>query len=465
MFGNRFCEFEVFCAAILAATVMAHPCGLLAQRGGAGRSIGGGSEVVGGLNSLGKPSGVSVKDDLKDFHDALAVQASGQQIVEFAALQKSTAAARAALQTLVNEPHEDNKKSASQADPAAAFLQALETAHNGTRKFLDELSERQKVGLKEMVKRVMKADFDLVQSERDIPSTASTRLTLPLLQNLDHLLANLQSEQLGLGEEMGIGDRAGQGNAFNLPAVKNSVLLANQPVTITTSGVVSQSAATSAGASSSGQTFQVELTADFSELQENMTAVLRGQLDRAERCGERIAIQRATLAPLAPESVAVAQLHYERWSCFGRDANEIAEGYGTIEVELTPAVGEDGELRLLAKVRRVDATGLIGELLRSGSLGDGVREKITETVLSAGRQSGDFNAMLPSAAKGHAKLQRTQFQAVGSGRLIVVSDGEIQVSNDAAVALAEELKAGEAKTGAPKGRAHAQETAEQAVSR
>lgn len=458
MFGIRFREFNSFCAAILMAVALAHPCSLLAQRGGAGRNIGGGSEVVGGLDNLGKPSGVSVKDDLKDFHDALAVQASSEQIAEFAAWQTSTSAARVALQTLVSGSHED-KKSALLVDPAAAFLQALETAHSGTRKFLNGLTERQRVGLKEMVKRVMKADSDLAQSERDIRSMADTRVTPSLAQNLDHLLANLQSEQLGLGEEMGVGNRAGQGNAFNLPAVKNSVLLANQPVTITTSGMVSQSAM-SAGAGSPSQTFQVELTADFSELQENMTAVLRGQLDRAERCGERIAIQRATLAPLAPESVAVAQLHYERWSCFGRDENEIAEGYGTIEVELTPAVGEDGELRLLAKVRHVDATGLIGELLRSGSLGDRVRDKVVETVLSAARRGGDFNVLLPSAAKGHAKLQRAQFQAVGSGGLIVVFDAEIQVSNEAAVALAEELKAGETKTGAP-----AQEAVQQTVSR
>lgn len=458
MAGKRFREFNSFCAVILAAGALTHPCGLVAQRGGAGRSIGSGSEVVGGLDNLGKPSGVSVRDDLKDFHDALAVQASSEQIVEFGALQKSTAAARASLQSLANDPQGD-KKSASQVHPDEAFLQALEAAHNGTKKFLDGLSERQKIGLKEMVRRVTKANSDLAESSRDIHPTADTRVTSSLLQNIDHVLANLQNEQLGLGDEMGIGDRNGLASVFNLPAVKNSVPLANQAVMISTSGMVFQGAA-SDGSSSPAQMFHVELTADFSELQENMTAVMRGQLDRAERCGERVAIQKATLAPLAPESIAVAQLHYERWSCFGRDANEIAEGFGTMEVELTPAAGEDGELRLLAKVRRVDATGLVGELLRSGSLGDEVRDKISETVLSAARQAGDFNAMLPSAAKGHAKLQRAQFQAVGSGRLIVVFDGEIRVSNEAAVALAEELKAGEARSGAA---AHA--TPEQTVSR
>jgi hypothetical protein len=242
-----------------------------------------------------------------------------------------------------------------------------------------------------------------------------------------------------------------------LAALKNSVVLADKAVAIPMSGLISQG--TAAGLANAAQTYTVELTADFSGVQENMTALLRAQLDREEHCGERIAIQSATLAPLAPASVAVAQLHYERWSCFGRDANEIAEGAGTIEVELTPAVGEGGELRLLEKVRRIDANGLVGELLRSGSLGDAVRDTISATVLSAARQGGDFNALLPSAAQGHAKLQRARFQAVGSGRLMVVFDGEIQVSSQAAVAFIEELRAGEAKAGGETVRESAEQSA------
>ncbi len=433
MFRSRFCNS--FCAAALMCAMLACPCGVWAQRGGAGRNIGGGSEVVGGLDNLGKPTGVAVKDDLKDFHEALAVQASSQQAAEFSALQKSTALARAQLQAWLAGLGKEPASAAGNAR-AAAFFQELETVQSGTAKFLDGLSERQKVGLKEMIRRVTKANFDLAQSGRDAHSTAGGA---PALLSLDHLLENLQSEEVGLGEEMGIGDFEGRGGVFHLPAVKNSVVLADKAVAIPVSGMVSQG--TASGLTSAPQTFTVELTADFSGVQENMTGFLRAQLDREERCGERIAIQSATLAPLAPASVAVAQLHYERWSCFGRDANEIAEGAGTMEVELNPAVGEGGELRLLAKVRRVDANGLVGELLRSGSLGDAVRDTMRDTVLSAARQGGDFNAMLPSAAQGHAKLQRTRFQAVGSGRLMVVFDGEIQVSSEAAVALVEELKA------------------------
>jgi hypothetical protein len=80
-------------------------------------------------------------------------------------------------------------------------------------------------------------------------------------------------------------------------------------------------------------------------------------------------------------------------------------------------------------------------------------------VLSAARQGGDFNALLPSAAQGHAKLQRARFQAVGSGRLMVVFDGEIQVSSQAAVAFIEELRAGDAKAGGETVRESAEQSA------
>ncbi len=97
-------------------------------------------------------------------------------------------------------------------------------------------------------------------------------------------------------------------------------------------------------------------------------------------------------------------------------------------------------MRLTPEIGRVDAQGLIGELLRSGSLGDILRDKITESVLSAIRQGGDFNATLPAAARGNATLHGAQFQGTGSGKLLVVLDGEIRMSNEQVTSLTSELK-------------------------
>jgi hypothetical protein len=110
--------------------------------------------------------------------------------------------------------------------------------------------------------------------------------------------------------------------------------------------------------------------------------------------------------------------------------NEIVEGNGTITVKLTPAVAEGGTLQLRAEIARVDAEGLVGELLRTGVVGEALRDKISELVLSALRQGGDFKTALPTEARSYATLGKAQFQGTGSGRLIARFDGDIRVSNE-----------------------------------
>ena len=185
----------------------------------------------------------------------------------------------------------------------------------------------------------------------------------------------------------------------------------------------------------------MELTEDLSGLQQDMTGVLSAELDQSDPCGEQIAIQSATLASRVRASVVTVKLHYERWACVGkRTTNEMVEGNGTLELTLTPVVGEDGSLRLSPEVGRVDAPGLLGDLLRSGSLGESLSDKITAAVLSAVRQGGDFKAMLPPAAQGSTTLRHAQFESTGSGRILVRLEGDIRVGEDKVAALTGELQ-------------------------
>jgi hypothetical protein len=429
---------------VLAAALLAYPCSLLAQRGAGGDRTGGGTAGGGGLSGGGKATGVDVNDDLKHFHAALAVQATSLQMVQYAATIKSTEAAKAELKIFLEQ---FGKNSASElASRSAAVQQAIETARTENKKFIDGFSDRQKSGLKDVTRRLIKADADLAQQARalELEIGNSKSVGQPMAasaQSLERALAIFRNQQLGLGDEMSIGaGQNGQVSAFDLPPVKNVVNFANQPIAITTSGVISRG-----GAEGGQNTFKLELIADLSDFQRNITEVLRTQLDKAERCGERIAIQGATLAPSTPASLVVAQFHFEHWTCLGREANEMAEGNATIEVKLTPSVGEDGALRLRPEISRVDAHGLIGEWLRSGSLGETLRDKIAESLLSTVREGGNFNTTLPPSARGNAKLHRAQFQGTGSGKLLVVLDGEIRVSNEQATSLIGELKAGELK--------------------
>jgi hypothetical protein len=404
--------------------------------------MGGAGAGGGGLSgSGGIASGVSTKDDLKGFRAALAVQATSQQVVGYTLMVKSAAAAGAELQgflELLSKPNAGSELTSR----TATLDQALEAARTENRKFLDGLSERQKSGLRDITKKLTKADSDLEQQAKALDQTvADTKAVAQQIagsgQGLEHALTAFRSQQADLGKEMNVGaGDDGTNSTYAIPRVKSSVELRNQSISVTTSGVIS------AGVAQGGQnTFTLELMADLSDLQNNIGDILRAQLNKADRCGEQITIRNASLTPQEPASLAVVQLHYERWSCVGRDTvNEMAEGNGTIEVKLTPVVGEDGTLQLRPEAGRISAEGLVGELLRSGSLGEAMRDAVTQSVLAVVREGGDFKATLPATAQGYATLRRAQFRGTGSGRLIAVLDGEIRVSDENATALTSALK-------------------------
>ena len=149
---------------------------------------------------------------------------------------------------------------------------------------------------------------------------------------------------------MCIRDRAnGQDLAFTLPPVDHPVSIANQTIGVPVSGRLEQIAA-----QGSQRTFKLELTADLSELQQNITELLRAQLDRSENCGQRIAIQQATLMPSTPASLLLVRMHFERWTCsrmFGQQtSNELAEEDGRVEVKLRAVVEKPNTLTMVTSV-------------------------------------------------------------------------------------------------------------------
>jgi hypothetical protein len=189
----------------------------------------------------------------------------------------------------------------------------------------------------------------------------------------------------------------------------------------------------------------LDLTADLSGLQQHFTDLLSSQLDKDDRCGDRIAIQNATLTPAAPAALAVVQLHYERWGCakvFGKQQSKrLVGGNAVIPMTLTPAVEEDRtQLRLVPTVGQIQADGSLGELLRSGTLGEMLQEKIHKAILNAMQKGTDLSATLPPAVQGYATIENAQFKDAGSGRLLVLLSGKIQITNDQIQALAKQVK-------------------------
>ena len=231
-----------------------------------------------------------------------------------------------------------------------------------------------------------------------------------------------------------------QNLTFKIPPVKVPFTVKDQQASITASALISM-------VSKDGDfdIFNLQLTADLAGLQQNITALLSSQLDKDDHCGDRIAIQQATLVPADPASIATVQLHYERWACvkaFGKQqAKRVVGGNAVIPVTLTPGVDENKtELRLIPEVGTIEADGSLGELLRTGAVGAMIREKIRSSILSAMQKGTNLSATLPPAAQGYATIESAEFKDGGSGRLIVVLDGQVRITKEQVQTLSKQVK-------------------------
>lgn len=391
--------------------------------------------VTVGTVRLDQPGGVDEKDSLKTFHHALAVQATSQQIAEFQEIVKATTAAQDKLHALAKSTDKPAREGITPID------QSLEDARTRTKKFQEGFSEPQKNGLKELTKRLEKADGDLDQEakrfDQSIESEAASADLTAHAGTLEKALTDFSSAQLALGREMGITLASGQDVAFTIPKVRNQVSIGRRTIAVDVASALSQTAS-----EGDQRSFQVETTVDLSDLQHSITEVLNAQL-YSTGCGERLSVNRATIGPATPASTLTLQLHYERWSCLrlpGQSGmTELAESNGNVEIKLTPTVGGSNVLRLTAELKRIDATGIMADDLRSGDLGDTLREKVSSAVLPAVLVGANFKATMPGALQNGVTLQSARFQDPSSSGLKAVLQGQVRLSNDQVSLLASEL--------------------------
>jgi hypothetical protein len=422
---------SLFAARILlsAALLIAFPSFSRAQR-----RAGGG--INGTPSGVSLPSGIEETDSLKDFHASMAVAATGAQTVAFQALVKSTDAAKAALQAFLHGQGRQNSAAQSSADPIQ-LRQALDQARSGNKKFVDGLSDKQKLGLKEITRRLDRADSDLEQEAKKLdPATVAGSASGSALADtgLEKALAEFSDEQLALGHEMGIVLASGQDQTFTLPTLKTPVSTGNQTVSVPISGELTQ-----VSAEGDRRTFRLLQIAALSDLQRSITIILRAQFAPSP-CGERLDVRQANLTPASPASLLQLDLHYERWACHGGPgmAFELAEAEGSVVLKLTPAVDASHALTLTAEFERIDASGMMGESLRSGDLGDELREKVSQSMLAALRGATDFKLTLPPAVQRSMILQSARFQDTEAD-LNLALEGQVQLSNDQANLLATQL--------------------------
>ena len=201
---------------------------------------------------------------------------------------------------------------------------------------------------------------------------------------------------------------------FKIPAVKIPLTIKDQTVNIVASGQLTQ-----LSKGHDDNLFNLELRADLSDLQQNMTALLSSALDKDAQCGDRIAIQSATLMPAAPAAIATVQMHYERWICakiFGKQqVKKLVGGNATIPLTLTPSIDETNtELRL--------------------------RDKMQAAIQNAMQKAANLTATLPPVAQPYATIQSATFQDTGGGNMALVLDGRVHITKEQVQQLSKQLK-------------------------
>lgn len=425
-----------FTAALaLGAVLLLHPLAAVAQRHG-GHGVG---AVSGGPD---RPGGVDDKDSLKDFHQALAMQATSQQIAAFQALVKKTDAAKTEMQAFLQEqtdknPPPDRVASSHHLD------KTLDDLRSENKKFVDGFTSVQKSGLKEITRKLERADSDLEQEskrlDQSLLAAGATGSDIKLgVESIDKPLTEFSNQQLAMGREIGIVLANGDDLTFVLASEKVPVTIDKQAISVSVSGGLTQTAV-----QGEQRMFALEFIADLTDLQQDVTELLRAHIDKAENCGERLSLRRATMASATPSSLLVLQLHYERWTCvraMGQTSpTELAEGDGEAELSLTPSLEKSNELKVTSEFKRISASGMMADALRSGELGDELRDKVDQVILSAMRPAADFKTTLPPAVRDFAVLKTAKFKDTGAGVFSLVLSGEVQVSNEQVHQMASQL--------------------------
>jgi hypothetical protein len=69
-----------------------------------------------------------------------------------------------------------------------------------------------------------------------------------------------------------------------------------------------------------------------------------------------------------------------------------------------------------------------------------IREKIRTAILSAMQKCTNLSATLPPVVQGYVTIQNAEFKDAGSGRLVIVLDGEIRITKEQVQILSKQVK-------------------------
>lgn len=184
----------------LAIILLSGSYSALGQHGGHGGGRGGAPRSTG--------SGGTSDSSLQDFNHALAVQATPDQTSQFQALAKSTEAARKEAQELLQLAAKE-RNPANFSQQTSALKDAVDDAQGGNQHFVKSFSKSQKAGLKELTKKLEKADSEVAKQKKALDqqlarATSDAGVMASSADKLEKALTEFQAQQLSLAKEMGI---------------------------------------------------------------------------------------------------------------------------------------------------------------------------------------------------------------------------------------------------------------------
>jgi hypothetical protein len=335
------------------------------------------------------------------------------------------------------------KESVSPELPAKelAFDESLEKTRTSTKAFLESLSELQRVTLKEVTSKLVGADSRLADRTKALEVriagvTTNQGERVDSSNKVEEALANFREQQRLLGKAMyALADPEEEQPIFALAASTISATVGNQTIAVRTSGNLFRTPAERLSS-----VVHVQIVANLGDLQQSITPVLQSLLAHSDPCGERVTVQQAMVSTSSPTTDVWVQLHLERWTCLGPSGTMapvvLMEGNGAITVKITPAMQKDGSLVILTHIEAVEASGVLAEMLRSGSLGDVVRERIKDSFRIALQKGLDLNLILQPVRSDSGAIETAKFvRDSKAGTLDIALDGHLRLSAEQVAVL------------------------------
>lgn len=199
------CVLRRFALLIAGIVLCLLQCNLLAQHTG---GHGGHGAPTGGTGGAKGPGSQTDPDLLNNLHHAMAVQAFGDQPARFQSLAKSTEIAKQQAEALQQQAAKPGS-SADYSTQTTALARAIDDAQESNEDFMKSFSDSQKAGLKDLVKKLGKADSDVTKGWKALDqqlkrAKADGKRIADTAGKLAQALAKFHSEQLAIGAEMGL---------------------------------------------------------------------------------------------------------------------------------------------------------------------------------------------------------------------------------------------------------------------